>query len=189
MSDSAQGPGWWQASDGKWYPPQPQAPPPPPTTQFAPPPPIAQFAPPPQAGMSGCLKFGLIALGVLAVLGIGSCVVLATVVDKAAEDIGEDLLAQNEREARDVSRPDCRIDETTGFMEAEMTVTNQSSERSNYAIEVTFEDGDVQLETAFAAVTALEPGQNTVVVAGSSTEPTGAFTCRVIGVQRFSDVP
>lgn len=33
MSDSAQGPGWWQASDGKWYPPEPAAaatPPPPP---------------------------------------------------------------------------------------------------------------------------------------------------------------
>ncbi len=24
MSDASQGPGWWQASDGKWYPPQPQ---------------------------------------------------------------------------------------------------------------------------------------------------------------------
>lgn len=23
MSDQAQGPGWWLASDGKWYPPQP----------------------------------------------------------------------------------------------------------------------------------------------------------------------
>ena len=34
MSDFSQGPGWWQASDGKWYPPeqapgaQPTAPPP-----------------------------------------------------------------------------------------------------------------------------------------------------------------
>ncbi len=26
MSDYAQGPGWWQASDGKWYPPQDPAP-------------------------------------------------------------------------------------------------------------------------------------------------------------------
>lgn len=26
MSDQAQGPGWWQASDGKWYPPQQAAP-------------------------------------------------------------------------------------------------------------------------------------------------------------------
>jgi len=28
MSDYSQGPGWWQASDGKWYPPQPPTPPP-----------------------------------------------------------------------------------------------------------------------------------------------------------------
>lgn len=26
MSDVSQGPGWWQAADGKWYPPQPGAP-------------------------------------------------------------------------------------------------------------------------------------------------------------------
>lgn len=26
MSDAPQGPGWWQASDGKWYPPQPTPP-------------------------------------------------------------------------------------------------------------------------------------------------------------------
>ena len=25
MSDAPQGPGWWQASDGKWYPPGPAA--------------------------------------------------------------------------------------------------------------------------------------------------------------------
>lgn len=31
MSDVAQGPGWWYASDGRWYPPE-QAPGPPPTT-------------------------------------------------------------------------------------------------------------------------------------------------------------
>lgn len=31
MSDQSQGPGWWLASDGKWYPPQPTAPSGPPT--------------------------------------------------------------------------------------------------------------------------------------------------------------
>jgi len=40
-ADSSQGPGWWQASDGKWYPPEqtPAAPPPvpaPPATPAAP---------------------------------------------------------------------------------------------------------------------------------------------------------
>lgn len=37
MSDAPQGPGWWQASDFKWYPPQPGAPAQPPS--FATPPP------------------------------------------------------------------------------------------------------------------------------------------------------
>ena len=31
MSEQSGGPGWWQASDGKWYPPEPGPPPPPPT--------------------------------------------------------------------------------------------------------------------------------------------------------------
>lgn len=34
MSDTSQGPGWWQASDGKWYPPE-QAPQTPPAPQYA----------------------------------------------------------------------------------------------------------------------------------------------------------
>ena len=42
MSDVTQGPGWWQATDGKWYAPelhpQYQAPPPPPASTQAPPP-------------------------------------------------------------------------------------------------------------------------------------------------------
>ncbi|HEY5699048.1 MAG TPA: DUF4190 domain-containing protein [Acidimicrobiales bacterium] len=42
MSDTPQDPTWWQASDGKWYPPQPATPPPPP--EPAPP----SFAPPQQ---------------------------------------------------------------------------------------------------------------------------------------------
>lgn len=45
MSDTPQGPDWWLASDGKWYPGHlaPGAPPPPP-------PPQSQWGPPPQAG-------------------------------------------------------------------------------------------------------------------------------------------
>ena len=47
MSDVSHGPGWWQASDGKWYAPElhpsyvPPAPPPPPPPTPAPPPPTA----------------------------------------------------------------------------------------------------------------------------------------------------
>jgi hypothetical protein len=35
MSDVAQGPGWWLASDGKWYPPESAPAPPPPQTPYA----------------------------------------------------------------------------------------------------------------------------------------------------------
>ena len=38
MSDTSQGPGWWQASDGKWYPPQPQQ------SYWTPPPPQMGYA-------------------------------------------------------------------------------------------------------------------------------------------------
>lgn len=44
MSDAPQGPGWWQASDGRWYPPQPTPPPAPAPT---PPPYGAVPTPPP----------------------------------------------------------------------------------------------------------------------------------------------
>src|SRR3954449_8349291 len=54
MSEQSGGPGWWQASDGKWYPPQQATPavPPPEPTQATPPvyggPPAAPaYGPPP----------------------------------------------------------------------------------------------------------------------------------------------
>lgn len=51
MSDVSQGPGWWIASDGKWYPPQP--PPPPPPTVAA-----AELAEPITAkGINGTVTF------------------------------------------------------------------------------------------------------------------------------------
>ncbi|CAM8621092.1 Domain of unknown function DUF4190 [Acidimicrobiia bacterium] len=58
MSDTSQGPGWWIASDGKWYPPesaQPPTPPPPAPPAYTPPPayPPAAYAPPPYAPPMG----------------------------------------------------------------------------------------------------------------------------------------
>ena len=49
MSDTSQGPGWWLASDGKWYPPQnpPPAPPAPPSSPMPTPSPSTSVPPPP----------------------------------------------------------------------------------------------------------------------------------------------
>ena len=44
MSDASQGPGWWQASDGKWYPPEAKLPPPPPGAYAAAPAPAGRSA-------------------------------------------------------------------------------------------------------------------------------------------------
>ncbi|MCX6509539.1 MAG: DUF4190 domain-containing protein [Actinobacteria bacterium] len=83
MSDSSQGPGWWMAADGKWYPPAPPAPPVPPAPPAPPAPPTFQApgAPPayyPQAtgpkndGMSiAGLVCGISGLATLVLCGIG----------------------------------------------------------------------------------------------------------------------
>lgn len=74
MSDAQQGPDWWMASDGKWYPPE-QAPAVPPVSEWsstAPPP-----GPPPSSGSSGS-KAPLIIGAVVAalVLLVGAIVLL-----------------------------------------------------------------------------------------------------------------
>jgi hypothetical protein len=74
MSQQPQGPGWWQASDGRWYPPQPQQYPP----QYAPQyqqqyPPQPQFAqgpPPRRSSNRGCM-IAAIVVGVLLLVGVG----------------------------------------------------------------------------------------------------------------------
>ncbi|MFP3901802.1 MAG: FxLYD domain-containing protein [Acidimicrobiia bacterium] len=139
--------------------------------------------------MSGCLKAFLIVLAAGAVIGLGSCVALVVLVDDAAEDVEEQLAEEEEREARDLGDVSCAVDDV-GFMVADIPVTNNSSERSNYTIEVTFEAPDgSQLGTGAALVGALEPGQSTTTRAQSATEPPpdGQFDCRVVEVDRFSD--
>ena len=102
MSDTSQGPGWWLASDGKWYPPE-QAP----GTQAPQPPPWPGSQPgQPQWGQPGQPQWGqpapkkshtvrnlLIALAALTVVAVGGCAVLlvaggtsTTKVDQSAKD-------------------------------------------------------------------------------------------------------
>jgi hypothetical protein len=135
--------------------------------------------------MPGCLIAFLVVLAVGAVLGLGSCVVLAIAVDEA----GDDLVEVDADERADVDDPTCRLDDLR-FMVAVVEVTNRSSERSNYFIDVTFEAPDgSQLGTGVTIVNALEPGQSRTAEASSLTEAPadGEFTCRLVGVERFSD--
>ena len=76
MSDTSQGPGWWQASDGKWYPPQQPgywAPPPPPTSgmPLAPYPGAVPYAPGAAQPTNGFAIASLV-LSIIWLVGLGS---------------------------------------------------------------------------------------------------------------------
>ncbi len=199
MSDVSQGPGWWQASDGKWYPPQPAAAPPPGPPPG--PPPAPQWGGPPVAQKSnrGCL-IALAVVGVLVVLGIiGTVVVLAVVgnevedrVDDATDEGGIPTFSDNDENppGDDVSVGECGPAAGTDFMRATVDVRNHSSEPSNYIITVAFEseDGGRQLATSTALVNGLGPDQTTTSEANSFQEAPGGqdFSCRISQAQRFA---
>lgn len=97
MSDVSQGPGWWQASDGKWYPPEqfpgatttPVEPGPPPGPGPVPgPAPKIGGPPPPKSSNKGCMIALIVVLvlflgaGVAAVVGLG---LLGSKIEEAAE--------------------------------------------------------------------------------------------------------
>lgn len=197
MSDTSQGPGWWQASDGKWYPPEqapgyaapppPQAPPLPPPG-YGPPPqpgtayPVGAYVPPASSGMSGCLKAFIIVAVLTVVLG-GIGLVLAA---RAVDDAVDDFDGRDADEVDDVTDLACDTD-IGGNLHATFTVENDSSDRSNYVITIAFEAGDTQLDTGTAFVNGLEPGQRTEQQVVSATAAPAGFTCRVSDVERFSD--
>ena len=188
MSYGPEGPGWWQASDGRWYPPQDQGYAQQPAYGYGSGGWQGQPGPAPAKSRNGCLTAFLVvlALGVLA--AVGGCVAFVALADDVAEDVGDDLAEGSADEQDDVGEPTCGTDDV-GDLEAVVDVTNDSSKRSNYMITVAFSgDGGDQLGTGTGGATALEPGQSTQATITSVIDaPTGAVTCKVTSVQRFSD--
>ena len=75
MSETSQGPGWWRASDGRWYPPEqhPHYQPPHPPQEA---PPRYHYPPPaPSPGVNGLAVASLV-LGILWLYWIGSILAL-----------------------------------------------------------------------------------------------------------------
>jgi hypothetical protein len=205
VSDVSQGPGWWQASDGRWYPPQATAAPPPPAPgpPQAPgpppgPPPAPQWGGPPPAKKSnrGCF-IALAVVGVLALLGIVATVVIISAVgnevdDRVNNDGGVTNFSGNDENppADDVTVAECGPAPNTEFMRATLDVLNHSSEPSNYIVTVAFEseDGNEQLATSTALVNGLGPDQTTNTEADSFQRAPGGqeFSCRITQVERFA---
>jgi hypothetical protein len=177
---SPQGPGWWQASDGRWYPPAGQP--------LGPPGPAYTAPPPAPKSNKGCLWAAAIVGGLLVFGAIAAFVIIAVFVDRVDEAV-EDAIEGEPDELDDAEILACETDDS-GFMVATVRLTNDSPERSSYFIDVEFEsaDGDEQFTTAFASTSGIDPDQSTEVEANSFVEaPEDDFECRIQGVNRFSD--
>jgi hypothetical protein len=132
--------------------------------------------------MSGCLKAFLIGLAVAVVLGIGGCVAVVFVARDAADDFVEETAA----ERADVGDINCHTD-ASGFMVADIEITNHSSKRSNYILTVSFQEAGSETASSSAFLDNLAPDATGTATATTGTTPTGTdFTCQVDDVQRFS---
>lgn len=155
------------------------------TDHTAPIPPQQQ---PPQSkrGMSGGAK-ALVVVGIVLAVGLVGCGALVALVGSAADEADEAIEEEQAREAEDVEISECTSD--AAGMVAKLTVTNNSSKRSTYSVDVTFEspDGTTQFATGLTFVDAVEPGQTATSDAHSLVQAPGEFTCRVVTVDRMAD--
>lgn len=88
----------------------------------------------------------------------------------------------------DVSITSCHADPATGFLDAKVTVTNNSSKASNYSITIAFDsaNGAKQLDTGLVAVDNLAAGQSSDQDAISVTTATPGYTCKVADATRYA---
>lgn len=184
------------------------------------PPPPPPYGGPPQYGQQppgrkrgGCGKAALIGLAVfgglillviiVAIVGAGSedddgdtATDTTAAEDTATETTGaeETESPQPEGEADEVDDArisECTTDPTTGWMLARVEVTNNSSGRSTYFMDVAFESpgGGEQLATSPVVINDLEPDQTTTADAMTATEAPGgegSFECRIVDLDRMS---
>ncbi len=163
MSDTPQGPGWWLASDGRWYPPQT-------TTQVPPPPASPGYGGMPSKPGTNGLAIASLVLGILWICGVGSLLalilgivalsqirktasggkglaiagivlgslgVLATGGTAIAVALAADNVKFNEPdEFNDVEITRCGVKETASKPSVDVRITNDSSKRSNYLVVV-----------------------------------------------------
>lgn len=226
MSDTPQGPGWWLASDGRWYPPteRPATPPhvPPPVPVLGPqgwgaPQGWGYGAPPAQPASRGlaiaslvlgilwlcgvgavlALIFGIVALRrvrrgvgagkgmaiagiVLGSLGILVGVVLWVALGRVVGDFFHDQPGERD----DVTVSSCVLDDD--HVQATLAISNDSSERSQYWIQIEFGVRG-RVETRFLAdLPHVDPGETVDVEIEGPTMLVGEPACRLVHVERLS---
>ena len=129
-------------------------------------------------------------------VGISAVAIMSTfVLLGSGEDSGSSTKADSSSnsdtgessEVDDVTITSCGADDL-GQLEAVLRITNNSSKPSNYMINVAFEspDGSEQLDTGFAIVDTLQPGQSTNENAITFTTAPADFKCRITSVDRYA---
>jgi len=199
VSDQPRGSAWWQASDGKWYPPETH-----PAYRPAPPPPVTgspMAGPPPRRG-SSCLPWLIVAAVSAALLVIVAAVVIAVAVGRVdevtrsrvdretpnADDAATDRTpgatsdAAGAADEVDDVGPCVKPDDETITLE----VVNNSSKQSSYIIDVNFlDDSGRRVGDESFFVSYVRPGESTredLFVFDDS----GGASCRVAEVQRLA---
>jgi hypothetical protein len=183
MSDTSQGAGWWQASDHKWYPPNKH----PGAVATAPPPPQRQFTQArerrnPMASVGrGCLM----TVGAVVVLGVILVIVLAAAGSHSHSTPGEGTTSHPA--AADVTVA-CAAPDSFAW-HVTVTITNHSSQASNYIVTVEWDNaaGD-RLQSGTAVENAVAPGQTATSDAVNVIPTTGGTvaTCKASDVTRLS---
>ena len=178
VSDTPQGPGWWQASDGKFYPPQGEAPP---------------------EKKGGCLKFGLIGLGlVIALIAIAAVMgrgeddgdtaatrnddAPAGIEDDDAPPLSEEVKEEKEEFIEDIDNIACSPGQFGP--EVKVTLTNRSSKESSYVLTVSLmNEGGVRVGEANGAANNVKPDQQALVDLIGTGE--GVTKCEIANITRF----
>lgn len=158
MSDTQQGPGWWVASDGKWYPPQPW----PQQTQK-------------KGGARGCLA----ALGVAALVAI----LLVAVVAIVAADSKPAHPA-----ARDVMFVTCDHPDSAGWHATVRVLNHSSKASNYVMTIEWDDVGGARLQSGLETINALGPGQAATgqVIAPTPVAGGNPVTCRAVSVTRLA---
>lgn len=205
MSEAPQGPGWWQASDGRWYPPHLH-----PAAQQAAPqmqPVVVQSAPQKNGFVQG-LGVGtgcLIAFAISMVVLLGGCGVLLAI-GAANSDVsssrasapssgssprsggssGVDRGFGSKDASADLVSVSKEAPDAIGIVYVSVTVKNNSEKTSNYYIEISFEseDGSVKYGDTVVYIRNVAPGQTTTDKALAGSEIADATKYRVTKLQR-----
>jgi hypothetical protein len=180
VSDASQGAGWWQASDGKWYPPESR-----PGAAAAPPPHYG--TPPPAKKRRGCLIGSLVGIGGLVILGVIAVVVVIVVLVVSG---GDDKLGTGTEEnpaAEDVTVTECTSGEPPlNYPEARGEITNHSSKASSYIFTISFEENGRRVAEGAVAQNNIQPDQTATWTATGSAQTTASIECKVPEVNRFA---